>query len=105
MRNNQNIISRIKSAVLLQQPDATVILFGSYARGTHTKSSDIDVLILLNAEKITTDIEKNITDPLYDLEFETSVLISPVVLSKKDWDGRHRATPFHTNVLKEGMLL
>jgi len=31
-------------------PDATIILYGSFARGDHRADSDIDLLILLNQD-------------------------------------------------------
>lgn len=67
--------------------------------------SDWDLLILLNKDKITTDIERRITYPLYDLEFEIGEVISPMVYSEKEWNSIHRITPFYSNVMKEGKLL
>ena len=49
--------------------------------------------------------ERRITYPLFDIEFETGILISPLVLSKKDWESKHRITPFYENVTKEGKVL
>lgn len=37
---------------------------------------------------------KKIKYPLYDIEFELGTIISPLVISKKDWETKHRATPF-----------
>lgn len=81
------------------------MLYGSYARGDYRSSSDIDILILLDKDTITGGDEKQITYPLYDIEFETGTIISPLVLSKKDWESRHSITPFYKNVIKEGIVL
>ena len=105
MRNKDQILQQIKSAVLLSEPDATIILYGSYARGDQKLESDIDLLILLNREKITIADEKRIAFPLYDIEFETGQIISPVVLARRDWETRHRITPFYENVTTEGIVL
>ena len=67
--------------------------------------SDWDLLILLNDEKISIEKEKEITDVLYDLEFEVGEVISPMVYAEKDWFGLHSITPFYSNVMKEGRLL
>lgn len=105
MNTKDQILQRIKKSVGLTAPGAVLMLFGSYARGTNTVSSDIDLLILIDKDKISFSEEKRITDPLYDIEFETGTLISPVVLSTKDWESRHKITPFYKNVTREGIVL
>lgn len=105
MINQQNILDRIKRIVLDRDPSAKVYLYGSRARGTMKSDSDWDLLILLNKDKITVDVEKSVTSPLYDLEFEIGEVISPMIYSETEWNTRHRVTPFYSNVMKEGKLL
>ena len=105
MHTKDQILQRIKKSVGLTAPGAVLMLFGSYARGTNTAVSDIDLLILIDKDKISFSEEKRITDPLYDIEFETGTLINPIVLSKIDWESRHRITPFYKNVAREGIVL
>jgi predicted nucleotidyltransferase len=105
MTENKSILFLIINSVRATAPDATIILYGSYARGENRPDSDIDLLILLNKENVTREDEKNIKYPLYEIEFETGQIISPLVLSKPDWENRHRITPFYENVLKEGVIL
>lgn len=99
------IINRVKNSVRLVMPDATVILYGSFARGDNKPDSDIDLLILLNKPEVTRDDEKKVKYPLYEIEFDTGTIISPLVLSKQDWEGRHKITPFYENIGKEGIVL
>ncbi len=103
--NSKEIVSEISRLVKNSEPDATVILYGSYARGDHRVDSDIDVLILLGKDHITPDDEKRVSYPLYALEFETGCIISPLVIGRKDWEKRHRITPFYQNVQREGVVL
>ena len=105
MRNQQNVLDRIKQIVLDREPSAKLYLYGSRARGTMKPDSDWDLLILLNKDKITADVERNVTYPLYDLEFEIGEVISPIVYSEAEWNTKHRVTPFYSNVMKEGKLL
>lgn len=106
MRDKAEILKMIKEKVHELEPRATVILYGSCARGEEREDSDIDVLVLLDSEKekISRDERIRITYPLCDIEIETETIISPVVYSKKAW-ANHRVTPFYENVNKEGIVL
>lgn len=86
-------------------PTATVILYGSYARGDNGPDSDIDLIVLVDQEKISYEDEKKIKYPLYHIEYDTGIIISPLVISKNDWETRQRITPFYQNVAREGILI
>ena len=105
MNIKEKILLRIKQLVIIAEPSAAVILYGSHARGENKKQSDIDLLILIDNDKVTYSDEKRIKYPLYDLEFETGKVISPLIFSRKDWETRHSITPFYKNVKKEGIQL
>jgi predicted nucleotidyltransferase len=105
MKNSKYILSEIKRLIVEVDSNAKVYLYGSRAKGTAHKESDWDLLILLNKEIITPELEKEITFPLYDLEFETGEVISPIVYSEKEWNTKYKITPFYNNVMQEGKLL
>jgi predicted nucleotidyltransferase len=105
MIQKTEIFYRIKDTVNKTDPEATVIVYGSFARGDNDPNSDIDLLILLDKDVVTREDEKKIKYPLYDIEFDTGRIISPIVLSKSDWDNKHRITPFYENVTNDGVLL
>ena len=105
MTEKNDIKKMIRNSVNLTAPDATVILYGSRARGDFNESSDVDILILLNKDDITWEDEKKIKYPLYDIEFETGKIISPLILSKSAWESKHKITPFYQNVVREGIIL
>jgi len=105
MRMDSDILSSIRNSVKAVDPTATVILYGSFARGDNKLDSDIDLLILLDKEKLSPQDKKRIKYPLYDIEFNTGQIISPLVLSRSDWESRHRITPFYENIIKEGVTL
>ena len=105
MNDKKKILMMVKTAVSSVDSNATLILFGSYARGDYNENSDIDLLVLINKEKVTRADQKKIKYPLYDIEFETGTIISPMVFSKKEWENKHRKTPFYENIYKEGKIL
>jgi len=105
MNKSENILVEIKKLVEEQDSSAKIYLYGSRAKGNARKDSDWDLLILLNREKITSEIENEITSPLYDLEFETGEIISPIVYTLKEWNTKYNVTPFYKNVMKEGHLI
>ena len=105
MNTKKGILFQITQRIRSVEPDARIILYGSYARGEEKKDSDIDLLILINKKKVSFQDEKRISFPLYDIEFDTGHIISPLILSLTDWNDRHRITPFFENVQNEGIEL
>lgn len=105
MATKTEILARIKQHVTTIESTAKVILFGSRARGDNQKNSDFDILILLDRDEVTYQDEVRIKYPLYDIEFETGKVISPLILSSKDWNTRHSITPFYNHVMNEGVSL
>jgi len=101
----QQVLQQIKTTVHAVEPGALLILFGSYARGDYNESSDIDLLVLLDKEKITNSDRERIGYPLYDIELKEQILITPIIYTKNSWDGRLSITPFYKNVLKDGIVL
>jgi predicted nucleotidyltransferase len=103
--NSSNILQLIKKTVLATAPGATLILYGSYARGDYNQASDIDLLVLVDKDKVTRDDKIKITYPLYDIEFSAGIIISPIVYSRNFWTNEHKVTPFYEAVNKEGIVL
>jgi len=106
MKNADNeILNQIKRIITEQEPRAKIYLYGSRSRGTAKNYSDWDLLILLNKDKISPEDEQKITYPLYDLEFDTGEVISPMIYSETEWNTKYKITPFYQNVMREGRLL
>ena len=83
-----------------------IILYGSYARGDYNKSSDVDIMILIDLSY--EEIEKyrdDISDISFDIELEKGVIISPIIKNIDKYNARVNVVPFYTNVEKEGVVL
>ena len=103
--SRKEIVYQIQMLMRRLFPAAEVILYGSEARNEARPDSDIDLLILVDGDKLTLQQEDAITTPLYELELQTGVTISPIVMLKKQWENRPMVTPFYLNVMKEGIRL
>jgi predicted nucleotidyltransferase len=101
----QELLSEIKRLVLLQDPTAEIILYGSYARGDNKPDSDLDILILLQKDTVTYSDEKKISNPLYELELQTQQVISPFIKSKSTWYEKYPNTSLFINIKKDGIVL
>jgi predicted nucleotidyltransferase len=105
MNPRDKILKMIGDLAMSKYPDSEIYLYGSRARGTATKRSDWDLLILLNTKKISFEIETRLMDDFYELELETGEIFSPLVYSKTDWTKNHSLTSLFQNIQKEGLRI
>ena len=100
-----DVVNQVGQAIRQVAPQATAILYGSQARGEARPDSDIDVLILLDGDKMSLQREMEVTSPLYEIEWKTGVLVSPTVMLRKQWENMPFKTPFYINVMNEGIKI
>lgn len=80
-------------------------LFGSRARGDFRPDSDWDILILVDDDQVTNEIEDKFRDDLYDIELESGQIISTIIYPKDYWKSMLVYSPLFKNVTREGILL
>lgn len=99
------IRDRIFKTIHKKDPKAETYLFGSRARGDFKPHSDWDILILVDQEKVTNEIEDKFRDDLYEIELETGQIISTIIYSKDYWTNNLIYSPLYKNVSREGIKL
>ena len=104
-RGDRDILIKLKEIVHVIVPTATVLLYGSVAKGTQDEESDYDVLILTDAP-LSTKEEDAVTDAFYDLELERGIVISTLFYTKDFWAAPlAQVMPFHQRVQEDGVVI
>ena len=86
-------------------PDARIILYGSRARGEAREDSDYDILVL-TAEKVSSDVEDAMFDETYDVLLKTDQWISIRTMDRSTWNlPVVRGSPFYKEVNRDGIEL
>ena len=99
------LLSEIKGVVQAFLPKATLLVYGSAARGTRGPDSDYDILVLTTGP-LPRDKESVVESAVYDLQRARGAVIATMYYSKEQWDSPlHRAMPFHQEVEKDAILL
>lgn len=99
------IATLVKDQILLADPSATVMLFGSRARGDAETESDWDFLIL--TQQTDTDLlsDKLRKIMLRKVELKYNVAISHIVKNAALWQSDYAATNIFESINEEGILL
>ena len=83
-----------------------MIVYGSYARGDYTDSSDVDVMILVRIPEVQI---REYTDCVSDCAFEIlmkyGIDISPVVKNEEHFYAWADNVPYYRNVRDEGVMI
>jgi predicted nucleotidyltransferase len=99
------MLHRISQSIHQNDPDAEAFLFGSRARGDNRKNSDWDILILIDDDMVTNEIDDKFRDELYHIELETGQIISTFVYPKNHWNTSLVFSPLYKKVKIEGVRL
>ena len=81
-----------------------IVLYGSYARGTNTPESDVDVALLLNGS-LNRETENKLSDLVVDLNLKYDKVFSVIDIDYAVFQKWENVTPFYRDVNKEGIVL
>lgn len=83
-----------------------VVVYGSYARGDYQNNSDIDIMILVDANEAEINKKFNsVCDLAFDYELEYGIVISPLVKNEEHFMKWSETLPFYRNVKQEGVTI
>ena len=103
--SDKQLMLDLKSVIMRFVPNATVILYGSAARGKRGSESDYDVLVLSD-RKLSRREEELVDGAVYELQLDRSVVLSVMFHSETEWGSPIiRQSPYYENVTSEGVLV
>jgi len=102
---DKKLLRDFKQVITALVPDATILLYGSRARGNPAPQSDYD-LIILTEQQVPPEIATRLQDAIYDFELDRQAVLSVLFYLRGEWDApRTLAMPFRRRVEEEAVLL
>lgn len=81
-----------------------VILYGSYARGDYDDESDIDIVGIVNENRIDAQKhEKKLWVLTSDIDLKYGILTSPTAIPYEEYREYMEFLPYYKNIEKEGI--
>lgn len=103
--NTGFIITTIKKIVARYDKHASIILFGSRARGDWREESDWDFMILSELPEGSDAKEKIRNDIYREIELETFDSVFVLLHNKEVWNSKYSVTPLYYNIAEEGVMV
>lgn len=83
-----------------------IYLYGSYARGTNTDMSDIDIVAIVEGER--NELQQHlkiIWDKVADISLEYDTVVSPTIIPYEEFENYKEILPYYKNIVKEGVKI
>ncbi len=103
---DQRIYDELTGGILKVIPEQVVkiILYGSVARQTDDKESDIDIALLINGN-LSNEIEDRLSDFIVDMNLKYDRVFSVIDIDYDHFLKWLKILPFYMNIEKEGITL
>ncbi|MBW1793711.1 MAG: nucleotidyltransferase domain-containing protein [Deltaproteobacteria bacterium] len=102
--NEKKALNVLRTTLLDHYSLLDIRLYGSKAKGTDVRESDLDVMIVL--DDYSSDIESEIDDLIFDINLKYNCFISALFFSRKELDvGPLTESPIYKKILQEGISL
>ena len=99
LTNMANELKEIYGPIL-----ANITIYGSYARGTQTDESDVDIAIMLK-EKASEKVNNKMINCVAKHELECGKTLSAIDIDLNMYNKWKSTLPFYRNISKEGIVL
>ena len=81
-----------------------IVLYGSYARGSQTAESDVDIALFLDGQD-SEYLHDEMTDLVVDYELELGITLSVVTIDNEQFRQWKDTLPYFQNIHREGIEL
>ena len=111
MTSNEDVLMIVREfanmlAAKLGEKLSDVILYGSYARGDFNKSSDIDVLVILDMEQDSIEkLRKPICQIAIEADWNYDTFIVPTLSGRSEFERFGDTSAFYRNIAREGVRM
>jgi predicted nucleotidyltransferase len=101
----KDLVNEIKRFIIEKYGDniKQVIVYGSFARGEATEASDIDMAVIIDDSLNAENVEKELSDFLFDILLERKELISVFAIPESIYENYN--SPFILNTKAEGVAI
>lgn len=103
---DRNILTELVNGILsiMESQIASIILYGSVARGTNEVDSDVDVALLIHGT-MDKETEDKLSDLIVDMNLKYDTVFSVIDIDYDNFKKWEKVTPFYQNVIREGVVL
>lgn len=102
-KHDHTISQAVKSAVRQFDPMASIVLFGSRARGDARADSDYDFLVLLKTP-FDFRLKSQILDQLYEIELANNCVLGVMIEHADHWQMLEN-TPIFSEIQQDGVAV
>lgn len=106
MEMNRDILQELVMGILavMRKQLVRIVLYGSVARGTNTKESDVDVALIVKGT-LDEGTEDKLSDFIVDMNLKYDKVFSVIDIDAEKFFKWEAAVPFYQNVIREGVIL
>ena len=103
---DQDMINELVNGFLsvMREQLNQVILYGSVARGSDSKDSDIDIALIVK-NKLDGDTEDRLSDFIVEMNLKYDKVFSVIDIETDRFTAWKMVVPFYQNVSREGVVL
>jgi predicted nucleotidyltransferase len=102
---DKELLVDLKAVIRQFEPTATVLLYGSVARGTNNLESDYDIMVLTEHPP-SAERKEEIRGAVFDFELPRHIVFSVLFHSRDDWEhGIVSGSPFRANVEEDAIAI